>query len=142
MLLFYLKRKHDRQNALRDDYSVYSGHTGVTAEKRGSGHPRYGASTYGAGHPGSVVGMPASEPPPGTYWGTDESGNTILLARPGSGMDQQHGQHEMGELGSNGGFSSHGTAPTSPVPRQTAAMGTLPEPVSRRSCFGNAVALC
>ncbi|ORY54990.1 hypothetical protein BCR35DRAFT_316053 [Leucosporidium creatinivorum] len=135
VILFYLKRKHDRQVALRDDYSVYSGRSAVTGEKRGSGHPRYGgtgSSAFGGGHPGSVMGVPASEPPPGTYWGVDESGNTILLAIPGSSMDQQHGQHmEMGDLGSNGGFSN--TAPTSPVPRQTAAMGTLPEPMGDES---------
>lgn len=134
-VLFYLKRKHDRQSALRDDgYSVYSGRSAYTGEKRGSANPRYGGGT--GGHPGSVLGVPASEPPPGTYWGQDESGNTILLALPGQGMDHHgqgmeslaHGQGmEMGEMGSNGGFSEAGLAHG--MPRQTAAMGTLPEPV-------------
>lgn len=118
LILLYLRKKH-RQAAIRDDgYSMYSATTAAGGEKR-----RYGAPSTFGGYPASV-GVPTSEPPPGTYWGADENGNTILLAHPDHAMSQH--QTELGAVPPE---------PVNPAPRRTAAMGTLPEPVSLASDF-------
>lgn len=113
-LLIYLKRKHD--NAAwtgTDGLSVYSGRSEKTHMPHG-GIPA-APSTYGGLAP----------PPPGTYYATDDTGNLHLVM----GYPSQASESRSLVLPPVAADSSM----TSPVTRQTAPPGTLPEPVSTSS---------
>ncbi|GAA5991546.1 hypothetical protein JCM10908_005754 [Rhodotorula pacifica] len=115
-LLIYLKRKHD--NAAwngNDGLSVYSGRS----EKVGSTH----LSHYGGGHPAapSTVGGLAA-PPPGTYYATDDAGNLHLV--------MGYPPHETESIPPiPPSVAADQSTLASPITRQTAAPGTLPEPM-------------
>ncbi|GAA6057395.1 hypothetical protein JCM3770_000742 [Rhodotorula araucariae] len=118
-LLIYLRHKHN-QAALNhsDGLSVYS----ATTEKRdrASLHP----SLY-TGGPGSTSGI--VPPPPGTYYATDAHGTVhLLMGYPGEGNEQPYVVPAPAD-------ASVLDMPTSPMPRQTAPPGTLPEPMDEPS---------
>ncbi|GAA5971865.1 hypothetical protein JCM3765_004707 [Sporobolomyces pararoseus] len=143
LLLIYLRRKHDQANgAFNDAGSVYSGWTEKT--RRDNIHSGIGGGAGG----GNTL------PPPGTYYATDPEGNTILVMgqppHPASSPPLLNHQHPHSQLHSQqqssvaeipsspphsqqqqqqqqpGTISGSGTGP---VPRMTAPIGTLPEPM-------------
>ncbi|GAA5830540.1 hypothetical protein JCM11251_002508 [Rhodosporidiobolus azoricus] len=121
--LLYLKRKHDMAVANSGDgLSLYS-------EKRGSMHH----SRYGGG-PGSMTG--GNAPPLGTYFAHDENGNTILMMGyppHGDNVGDHPQTPPVPPIPSSFGQQQHNSfgspTPTSPAPKTTAPMGTLPEPM-------------
>ncbi|BGP45111.1 hypothetical protein JCM10450v2_000928 [Rhodotorula kratochvilovae] len=117
-LLIYLRHKHN-QAALNhsDGLSVYSGTT-EKRERESLHHSHY------TGGPGSTAGI--VPPPPGTYYATDAQGNVhLLMGYPGEGGEQPYVPPATD--------ASVLEMPTSPAPRQTAPVGTLPEPMDESS---------
>lgn len=128
-LLIYLRHKHNEAAlAQSDGLSVYSG----TTEKRDRGSLHH---SYYTGGPGSTAGI--APPPRGTHWATDAQGNVhLVMGYPGQeGADQPYVPPATDPTALE--------TPSSPQPRQTAPVGTLPEPVrpSPASMYGQIVTL-
>ncbi|GAA5901771.1 uncharacterized protein JCM6883_000390 [Sporobolomyces salmoneus] len=141
LLLIYLRRKHDQANGLLNDgASVYSGWTEKTRRENAVN------ASKGFGGGGNTL------PPPGTYYATDPEGNTILVMgqppHPSSSPPILHNSpatHQDGTseipLSPPAQSLYHGGPQPSPpvpvssppgggnVPKMTAPMGTLPEPM-------------
>ncbi|KAM0788023.1 hypothetical protein ACM66B_006222 [Microbotryomycetes sp. NB124-2] len=123
VFLFCLRRRHNqRLAAARGDFDGYS----TYSEKPNMW-------TTSAGLNGSVHGLPVSEPPPGTYWSQDETGNPILIAVAGSGLaGHSHGTPDGTHVTGAGDLSASEVDYMSQVhagPRRIAPTGTLPEPM-------------
>ncbi|GAA5861937.1 hypothetical protein JCM1840_006881 [Sporobolomyces johnsonii] len=132
-LLFYLRRKHDAATrSTADGLSLYSA---PRSEKRGS--TRY-APGPGSTATGPAAGEGVSPPPPGTYYATDEQGNTILvMGYPPHGGDVEGGyvvHPDPSVLDMSLASAQHPNTPPAVQqqqmgPKVTAAPGMLPEPM-------------
>ncbi|GAA5981909.1 hypothetical protein JCM5350_006561 [Sporobolomyces pararoseus] len=138
LLLIYLRRKHDQAN-FNDAGSVYSGWTEKTRREN---------ILSGIGGGGGGAGGGNTVPPPGTYYATDPEGNTILVMgqppHPASSPPLLNHQHLHSQsqqqpspletpLSPPASQRYHRGAVLGPgtgnVPKMTAPIGTLPEPM-------------